>query len=121
MRRASGDLSGATRALGRARQIDPQDPGLQQQYGALIVERIAAGENVAVQERTAGAELLVGLAEAYDGEHGLAYSAGALDIDAGHDRALQLYTYYARALQREDDVAVRYLAYVEINPTGAMA
>jgi tetratricopeptide (TPR) repeat protein len=121
MRRAAGDLAGVTRALGRARQIDPQDPGLQQQYGALIVERMVAGENVSVAERTAGAELLVGLAEAYDGEHGLAYSAGALDIDPGHDRALQLYSYYARALQREDDVAVRFLAYVDANPAGAMA
>jgi tetratricopeptide (TPR) repeat protein len=121
MLRSAGDLAGATRALGRARQIDPQDPGLQQQYGAIVVERITAGENVPAAERTAGAELLVGLAEAYDGEHGLAYSAGALDVDAGHDRALQLYSYYARALQREDDVAVRFLAYVDANPTGAMA
>ncbi len=121
MRRAAGDLAGATRALGRARQIDPQDPGLQQQYGAMVVERVANGERVPVQERTAGAELLVGLAEAYDGEHGLAYSGGALEIDPGHDRALQLYSYYARALQREDDVAVRYLAYVDANPTGSMA
>jgi tetratricopeptide (TPR) repeat protein len=120
-RRAASDLAGATRALGRARQVDPQDPALQQQYGALIVERLAAGDTVSVQDKTAGAELLVGLAEAYDGEHGLAYSAGALDIDAGHDRALQLYTYYARALQREDDVSVRYLAYIDANPTGAMA
>ena len=61
------------------------------------------------------------LAEVYDGEHGLAYSAGALEIDPGHDRALQLYAYYARALQREDDVATRYLSYLHVNPVGGMA
>jgi tetratricopeptide (TPR) repeat protein len=119
--RASGDLAGATLALGRARQLDERDAALQQEFGALIVERLAAGENVAAQERMLGAELLVGLAEVYDGEHGLAYSAGALDIEPGHDRALQLYAYYARALQREDDVATRYLAYLQVNPAGPMA
>ena len=120
-RRAAGDLAGATRARERARQIDSQDPVLQQQYGELIIERIDAGDEVPVHERTAGAELLVGLAETYDGEHGLAYSAGALDIDPGHDRALQLHAHYARALQREEDLPARYAAYVERNPAGAMA
>jgi cellulose synthase operon protein C len=119
--RAAGDLAGATQALGKARQIDDRDPALQQEYGALIVERLGAGENVPPQERIMGAELLVGLAEVYDGEHGLAYSAGALDIEPGHDRALQLYAYYARALQREDDVATRYLGYLHVNPVGTMA
>jgi hypothetical protein len=119
--RAAGDFAGASQALARARQIDDRDATLQQEYGALIVERLAAGESVPAQERTMGAELLVGLAETYDGEHGLAYSAGALEIEPGHDRALQLYAYYARALQREDDVATRYLAYLQVNPSGAMA
>jgi tetratricopeptide (TPR) repeat protein len=120
-RRAAGDLIGATQTLAMARQFDERDPALQQEYGALIVERLVAGESVPAQERTMAAELLVGLAEVYDGEHGLAYSAGALDIEPGHDRALQLYAYYARALQREDDVATRYLAYLQANPGGAMA
>ncbi|HXN34180.1 MAG TPA: hypothetical protein VN894_20100, partial [Polyangiaceae bacterium] len=100
--RTAGDLAGASQALARARQIDERDATLQQEYGALIVERLAAGEAVPAAERTMGSELLVGLAEVYDGEHGLAYSAGALEIDPGHDRALQLYAYYARDLQRED-------------------
>lgn len=120
-RRAGGDLAGATRALGRARQIDAQDAGLQQEYGALIVDRLTAGENVPAQEKTLGTELLVGLAEVYDGEHGLAYSAGALDIEPGHDRALQLYAHYARSLQREEGVTSRYLAYIQANPSGPMA
>jgi tetratricopeptide (TPR) repeat protein len=120
-RRAAGDFAGATRAIARARQIDPADAALQQEYGATIVERLQAGENVSAQERTMGCELLVSLAETYDGEHGLAYSAGALDIEPGHDRALQLYAHYARALQREDDLAGRYVSYLQSNPNGAMS
>ncbi len=87
----------------------------------MILERVAAGEPVSAEERTLGAGLLAGLAEMYDGEHGLAYSAGALDIEPGHDRAVQLYAFYAHALAREDDVGIRYLAYIEANPSGAMA
>jgi tetratricopeptide (TPR) repeat protein len=120
-RRSTGDLVGATNALSIARQIDDRDATLQQEYGGLIVERLASGEDVPATERTTGAELLVGLAEMYDGEHGFAYSGGALDIDPGHDRALQLYAYYARALQREEHVTARYLAYVRANPAGTMA
>jgi hypothetical protein len=120
-RRAAGDLRGASLAIANARESDPLDAALQQEYASTIIERIAGGEAVSAQERTVGAELLVGLAEAYDGEHGLAYSSGALDIDPGHDRAMQLYAYYARALQREGDVSSRYLAYIQTNPNGALA
>ncbi|HEY1691189.1 MAG TPA: hypothetical protein VGG39_03455 [Polyangiaceae bacterium] len=120
-RRAANDLAGASRALARARQVDEQDAGLQQEYASLIVERLTAGEDVPAQERTLGSELLVGLAEVFDGEHGFAYSSGALDIQPGHDRALQLYAHYAQALERQEDLAARYLAYVDANPNGAMA
>jgi Tfp pilus assembly protein PilF len=119
--RAAGQLAGISRAIAKARETDPEDPGLQQEYAASIVERLGAGEAVPEAERSVGAGLLVSLAEAYEGEHGFAYSAGALDIEAGHDRALQLYAHYARSLQREDDVATRYLAYLEANPLGSMA
>ena len=119
--REGGDLASATLSLSRARELDPQDVGLQQEFGALVLERVASGEEVPSEERTLGAGLLAGLAEMYDGEHGLAYSAGALDIEPGHDRAVQLYAFYAHALAREDDVGVRYLAYIEANPAGAMA
>jgi tetratricopeptide (TPR) repeat protein len=119
--RTAGDLAGATRALGRARQLDEGDPTLQQEFASSIVDRIQAGENVAPEERQAGAAALVGLAEAYDGEHGLAYAAATLDIEPGHDRGLQLYAYYARALQREEDLSSRYLAYVTANPSGEMS
>jgi tetratricopeptide (TPR) repeat protein len=119
--RQAGDLGAATLALARARELDPQDVALQQEYGALVLERVAAGEDVPADDRTLAAGLLAGLAEMYDGEHGLAYSAGALDIDPGHDRAVQLYAFYAHALSRENDVGIRYLAYIEANPNGAMA
>jgi hypothetical protein len=119
--REGGDLASATVSLAQARELDPQDVGLQQEFGAIVLERVASGQEVPAEERTVAAGLLAGLAEMYDGEHGLAYSAGALDIDAGHDRAVQLYAFYAQALQREDDVGLRYLAYIEANPGGAMA
>ena len=120
-RKLAGDLQGATRALGMARQLDDADPGLQQEYAASVLDRIGAGENVPQAERSHAAELLIALAESYDGEHGLAYAGGALDIEPGHDRALQLFVYYARSLRRDDEIAPRYVAYARANPDGAMA
>lgn len=120
-RRAAGDLAGATRSLARARQVDEHDTELQHEYASSILERVHAGQPPAANEKALAAELLVGLAEVYDGEHGLAYASGALDIEAGHDRALQLYAYHARTLGREEDLSARYLAYVDANPDGAMA
>jgi cellulose synthase operon protein C len=120
-RKLAGDLVGVTRTIARARQIDEQDPALQQELAASVLDRMQAGENVAESERSLAAELLVSLAEAYDGEHGLAYAAAALDIDGGHDRALQLYTYYARSLSKDEELSGRYLGYVEANPNGQMA
>src|SRR5580704_15674752 len=111
-RKLAGDLQGATRALAMARQVDDNDPALQQEYAASILDWIGAGENVPEQERAHAAELLIALAEVYDGEHGLAYAQGALDIQPGHDRALQLFVFYARALEREGEVSPRYAAYV---------
>ncbi len=120
-RRSAGDLPGATRALGRALEAAPADATVQQEFSATVVERVAGGDPVSAQDRSTAVQLLVGLAEAFDGEHGLAYSAGALDIEPGHDRALQLNAHYARALEREDDVPARYLAYVQANPQGSVA
>jgi hypothetical protein len=120
-RRTAGDLAGATRALTRAREIDDQDPGLSQELAGTVLDRLQVGDPVNASERAMASELLVGLAEVYDGEHGIAYASGALDIEAGHDRALQLYAYYAHNLQREEELSTRYLAYVQANPQGAMA
>jgi tetratricopeptide (TPR) repeat protein len=120
-RKQAGDLVGASRALARARKIDEQDPGLQQEYASTIVERVQAGDEVPQSERVLAAELLVVLAEAYDGEHGLAYAGAALDVEPGLDRALQLYAYYARAADREAELTPRYMAYIQQNPTGSLA
>ena len=120
-RKLAGDLVGATACFAAARELDPEDPALQQELAATILDRVQAGENVPQQERTGGADMLVALAEVYDGEHGLAYSGGALDLDPGHDRAMQLFVYYARTLQRDADIGPRFGPYLAANPNGSMA
>jgi tetratricopeptide (TPR) repeat protein len=120
-RKLAGDLAGASACLALARQLDPEDPGLQQEYAASVLDRLQAGENVPPEERTGAADLLVALAEVYDGEHGLAYSGGALDLDPGHDRAMQLFVYYARTLQRDAELGPRFGPYLAANPNGSMA
>jgi tetratricopeptide (TPR) repeat protein len=120
-RKLAGDLPGATRALAAAREIDGSDPALQQEYASSVLDRIQAGEAVPAEERTYAAELLVALAETYEGEHGLAYAGAALDIEAGNDRGIQLYAHYARSLGQEGDLTTRYNAYLAANPSGAMA
>ena len=120
-RKLAGDLQGATRALASAREIDGSDPALQQEYASSVLDRIQAGEAVPSEERNYAAELLVALAETYEGEHGLAYAGAALDIEPGNDRGVQLYAHYARSLGQENDLATRYNAYLAANPGGAMA
>ena len=120
-RKLAGDLPGATRTLSAAREIDASDPALQQEYASSVLDRIQAGEAVPAEERTYAAELLVTLAETYEGEHGLAYAGAALDIDAGNDRGFQLFLHYARSLGNEADVPARAAAYLAANPTGALA
>ena len=120
-RKLAGDLPGATRALASAREIDASDPALQQEYASSVLDRIQAGEAVPVEERNYSAELLVALAETYEGDHGLAYAGAALDIDPGNDRGIQLFAHYARALGQESDLGTRYNAYLSSNPGGAMA
>lgn len=120
-RKFAGDLQGATRALAQAREIDGSDPALQQEYASSVLDRIQAGEAVPADERGYAAELLVALAETYEGEHGLAYAGAALDIEPGHDRAVQLLLHYARALGEPASMSHRYAAYLAANPGGAMS
>lgn len=122
-RKLSGDLQGATRAYASAREIDGSDPALQQEYASSVLDRIQAGEAVPHEERNYAAQLLVALAETYEGEHGLAYAGAALDIEPGSDRGIQLYAHYARSLGADDgnDLTTRYNAYLASNPGGAMA
>lgn len=120
-RKLAGDLKGATGALAQARELDASDPALQQEYASSVLDRIQAGEAVPAEERNYAAELLVALAETYEGEHGLAYAGAALDIEPGNDRGVQLFGHYAKALGQEGDLSTRYNAYLAANPTGAMA
>src|SRR5579863_3878450 len=42
--RSAGQLAAISRAIAKARETDPDDPGLKQEYAASIVERLSAGE-----------------------------------------------------------------------------
>jgi tetratricopeptide (TPR) repeat protein len=119
-RKLAGDLQGATRALAGAREIDGSDPALQQEYASSVLDRIQAGEAVPAEERNYAAELLVALAETYEGEHGLAYAGAALDIDPGNDRAMQLLLHYSRSVGTPPDMQQRCNAYLSSNPAGEM-
>ncbi|OJY26965.1 MAG: hypothetical protein BGO98_44425 [Myxococcales bacterium 68-20] len=119
-RKLAGDLPGATRALAQAREVDGSDPALQQEYASSVLDRIQAGEAVPADERTYAAELLVALSETYEGEHGLAYAGAALDIEPGHDRAVQLLIHYAQSLGTPPDMPQRCNAYLAANPNGAL-
>ena len=125
-RRLAGDLVGVTRTLraglDEIRASGGDDPILVQEVAGSILDRLEAGAPVDERERAYGADLLSGLAEAFDGDHGLAYAAGALDLVAGHDRAMQLYAYYGAAMGAVGDaLTLKYHAYVEANPRGPMA
>jgi tetratricopeptide (TPR) repeat protein len=120
-RKFAGDLQGATRALTQARDIDGSDPALQQEYASSVLDRIQAGEAVPADERNYAAELLITLSETYEGEHGLAYAAAALDIEPGHERGVQLLLHHSRALGAPPDMVQRCNAYLAANPSGAMA
>lgn len=120
VRQQNNDLKGASQALRSALRLDPQDTGLQYELATSIVSRILGGEKVVDEERHEAAELLVGMAQMYDGEHALAYSEAALDAQPGHDRAMQLAAHFAAQLGR-DDLTARWAAYVKANPNGALA
>ncbi|HKQ69443.1 MAG TPA: hypothetical protein VJT73_08895, partial [Polyangiaceae bacterium] len=115
-RKLAGDWSGATDAMRHAYALAQDDPALAQELGASILERVQNDQPVSAKERQEAAGLFVKLAEMYDGEHGLAYSMAALDVAAGHDRAMQLAAYYARGLGREGELPSRFADYLAANP-----
>ncbi|MGZ3417517.1 MAG: hypothetical protein ACXVEE_06600 [Polyangiales bacterium] len=120
VRQQSGDTKGATQTLRNALQLDPGDTGLQYELATSIVTRIQGNkEKVPDNERAEAAELLVNMAQMYDGEHALAYSEAALDAQPGHDRAMQLAAHYAGQLGR--DVTERWAGYVKASPDGGLA
>jgi tetratricopeptide (TPR) repeat protein len=119
-RKRVGDLPGATQALRGARGLRGDDAALKQELGVIILERIAGGEAVPESDRQEAAALFISLAEVYDGEYGLSYSVSALKALPGSDRAMQLADYYGGKLNRTAELAPRYAAYVQANPTGFM-
>jgi len=122
VRKLAGDLGGATDALRHARTVDGgRDPGLKQQFAALVLERKQGGDALHPSETAEAAQLFVELAEEYQGEHGLSYSSCALDLEASNDRAIQLAMYYAAQSGREGAIAAKAAAYLKANPQGAMA
>ncbi|HEX9619875.1 MAG TPA: hypothetical protein VF989_07060 [Polyangiaceae bacterium] len=121
VRRNAGDLNGATHALRQARAIEGgQDPTLKQLLATSVLDRVQASENVAAAERREGAELFIELAEEYPGEHGYSYSSCALELEPGHDRAVQLVMYYGEQLGRSAEAAPRAAEYLKHNPQGAL-
>lgn len=121
VRQQNNDGKGASQALRNALSIDPGDTSLQYELATSIISRIQGGEAVAGEERHEAAELLVGMAQMYDGEHALAYSEAALDAEPGHDRAMQLCAHWSKDLGRTDTLEGRYQAYFQKNPNGSLA
>lgn len=121
VRQSNGDAKGSSQALRTALRLDPHDSGLQYELATSVVSRILAGEKVDESERAEAAELLVNMAQMYDGEHALAYSEAALDAQPGHERAMQLFVHWSGSLGREEGIDRRWAGYLKANPTGNMA
>ena len=122
-RRAAGDLAGATRAL--AARAAGRRAGSRAPAGVRGAHRRAPRSAARTSRRRSarcGAELLVGA------RRGLRRRARPRVLGGRARRRCRATTARCSstrttrsALQREDDVAGRYLAYVEANPNGAMA
>ncbi len=121
VRQSNNDAKGASQALRSALRLDPHDTALQYELATSIVSRILADEKVDENERGEAAELLVNMAQMYDGEHALAYSEAALDASPGHERAMQLVLHWTQQLGRENGLDARWAGYLKHNPTGTMA
>lgn len=119
--RLAGDLRATTRSLQDARNIDPDDAVLRQEYASSVLERVQAGEGVAPLERSAAVHALVGLAQEFGGEHAIAYGAAALDIEPGDDDALSVFRDAIHGSGQDDLLAERYRRYLDARPDGAFA
>jgi tetratricopeptide (TPR) repeat protein len=121
VRAEAGDKANATQVLRNARMFAPEDPALIQEIAAMVLDRLKTGEAVPQNEREEAAGLFVALAEMYGGEHGLAYSLAALDVDPGHDRGIQLATYFGKESGQSELLPDRWTAYLAANSGGVMA
>lgn len=122
VRKQAGDFAGAAAALRKAIELDAgNDPALKQQLATVVLERAQAKQAVPPSELAEAAGLFVELSEAYPGDHGFSYALCALEIEPGHDRAMQLALYYGEQTNRALEAAATAAAYLKGNPSGAMA
>ena len=73
-RKATGDLPGTAKALGKALALDETNDALKQEYAGSILERKMAGENVPAADVARARELLLDLAQSYEGEFAYSYA-----------------------------------------------
>jgi len=119
--RLAGSLDSVTSALRNLRAFSPDDPALMQEFASSVLERSRAKQPVASNDTAEAAQAFVRLAEMYAGEHGYAYSILALELEPGHDRAIQLATFFGEQLGRTAELMPRWGQYLSVNPTGVMA
>ncbi|NRA33069.1 MAG: hypothetical protein HRU17_06975 [Polyangiaceae bacterium] len=121
VRKTAGDLLGCAQVFELLLSERAEDPEVQQQLAAAILDVVRMREPIDESMKAAGAQLFVALAELYPGEHALAYSTCALEVVPGHDRAVQLAIHYGNELGRIEEVATFAAAYVQCNPNGVLA
>jgi len=118
--KAAAEEELAAAALRQALELDPSNANLRQQFGTVVLELARGGRQLDVGLRQEAAELFISLAEEFL-EHALAYSLCALELVAGHDRAMQLALHYGTELGRLEEVATFAAAYVQTNRGGPFA
>ncbi len=119
--RLSQRLDVTTTALRTALSYQPADPLLRQQLATAILERRRGGEALTGGEPEEAAQLFVGLAEEFPGEHGFLYALCAMELAPGDDRACQLALHYGGSLGRIPEALPLVEQYLRANPAGAVA
>ncbi|MBP9112784.1 MAG: hypothetical protein KBF88_08240, partial [Polyangiaceae bacterium] len=117
-RKATGDLPGTAKALGKALALDETNDALKQEYAGSILERKMAGENVPAAEVARARELLLDLAQSYEGEFAYSYAGGVLDLDPGSDRAFEIVVREGKRLGDTEGLVVRSKNYLRANGKG---
>lgn len=116
----AGDVPAGYAALQQLTAEFPDDVVIKAQAASWLLEVYRAGLEVPADSKQGAGRAFVELAEAYPGEHGLAYAVCALELMPADDRAVQLAMYYGEQLQRLAEVAPMAAAYVAANPQGVL-
>ncbi len=117
---AAGEDELAIEALRQALSLDPASAELRQRLATTVLEQVRGGRPIPVPHRHEAAAAFVSLAEEYP-EHGLGYCLCALELDPGHDRAMQLAAHFGREAGDATQVIPFAVAYLQANPNGAIA